>query len=154
MKQDRNVELNNLASNLELILKNKNEKMIAFTSDVEDRIADNLINDLVTIFKKNKKVLVLSYKPFLFNNKNVDSYVLNDKTDTKEDIIKKVENYDFVLVNCPNMVKYCSYLHMKDFVKEVIIVAKQWKSRTENIKKIKDIILENDMDFVGVVYQK
>ena len=152
MKKDRVLLVRELAEDLELVLQNKNEKFLAFTTDATKYEVLQFINEVASMLS-GKKVAIATY-----SKQNLTGGIDNVVIDAKEADISKIQasfdDYDLVFVECPNVIKKHNYLTLMQFVKSAVIVAKEFDSRDEDVVKIKNILTEQNVDVLGIVYQK
>ena len=152
MKKDRRAELAKLKANLEIVLKNSGEKMVAFTTDSAKYDVNAFVNELAGEFVA-KKVLIASYDTDITHVDGVEYALLDNATLAPEVLADMVEGYDVVLIICPNMLENKSYLELaKSGVKSVVFVAKKWSSKTANLKNMKALAENESMRVLDMVY--
>lgn len=152
MKQDRNLQLKELTDDLGLILQDRKENAIAFTTDAEKYKLLPFLQELA-LTQKDKKIAIATYAPVSLQN-GIENIVLRaDDTDI-EQVKVKFSMFDMVLVELPNAIKKHNYLLLSKFVKLAVIVAKEFDSKDSNVVRVKQNLQEQGMDVLGIVYQK
>ena len=152
-KKNPNASINNLATNIELIMTDAGKKFLAFTTDSNTFDVVPLVNTIAMKYIANHKVAIVSYEEVSQKVDKVDYIVLGSKKEDVDSINELTKDADLVLVVCPNIIDSKYYLRVANYTDDAIIVAKKWSSKTAQINTIKGVLTEKNMNVLGIVYQ-